>query len=175
METNKEDDRWIIWNGNELIQILWWVLYILVKLKRLQLTGHIQGIKSMAILDSTFGGQRRVSTSSKTLEDGPSGRKTLKKSNGYTIVERLYSGGQRLAIRMLRQRRRRWRRRKDEEEEDECVALLGGCGRYVFLVGQIEVKTQLLQCFYNCAVKYFIVDLLWLFNNAASLLETDNR
>jgi len=55
------------------------------------------------------------------------------------------------------------------------VALLGGCGRYIFMVGQLEVKTQLVHCFYNCAVTYFVVDLLWLFNNAASLLETDNR
>jgi hypothetical protein len=55
------------------------------------------------------------------------------------------------------------------------VALLGGCGRYVFMVGQLEGKTQLVQCFYSCAVSYFIVKLLWLFNNAASLSETDNR
>jgi hypothetical protein len=159
-------------------------MYILVKLKRLQLTGHtrIQGIKPMAILDNTFGGQRRVSTSSKTLED--TGHKTLKKrSNGYTSVERLYSGGQRPAIRLLCQRKRRRRRRrigrrrrrKEEEEEDECLALLGECGRYVFMVGQFEGKTQLVQCFYSRAVTYFVVKLLWLFNNGASLSEADNR
>jgi len=69
-------------------------MYILVELKGLQLTGHIQGIKSMAILDNTFGGQRRVSISSKTMEDRPTGHKTLKKrSDGYTSVKRLYSGG----------------------------------------------------------------------------------
>jgi hypothetical protein len=83
-------------------------MYILVALKGLQLTGHIQGIKPIAILDNTFGGQRHVSISSKTMEDRPTGHKTLKKrSNGNTSVERLYSGGQRLAIRLLCQRRRR--------------------------------------------------------------------
>ena len=47
-------------------------------------------------------------------------------------------------------------------------------GRFVFMVGQFEGKTQLVQCFYSCAVTYFIVKLLWLFNNGASLSETDN-
>jgi hypothetical protein len=55
------------------------------------------------------------------------------------------------------------------------VALLGGCGRYVFTVRQLEGKTQLVQCFYSCAVTYFIVNLLWLFSNTASLSESDNR
>jgi hypothetical protein len=55
------------------------------------------------------------------------------------------------------------------------VALLGGCGRYVFTVRQLEGKTQLVQCLYNCAVTYFIINLLWLFNNAASLSESYNR
>ena len=54
-------------------------------------------------------------------------------------------------------------RRKEEEEEekeDECVALLGECGRFVFMVGQFEGKTQLVQCFCSCAVTFFIVKLL---------------
>jgi hypothetical protein len=40
--------------------------------------------------------------------------------------------------------------------------MLGGCCRLVFMVGQRERETQLVQCFYSFAVTYFIAKLNWL-------------